>query len=221
MGGWIPFERKDDYVDEYREHRMRRLCSVFCVLLCALLVFVVVVLGLATLIAYLILRPHATHYTVVSATIPTLEILGDSNSLTATSTINAQFIYGVEFRNPNGRVTMEYDKLHIQTTYLGTDIGHSGTSLGRVRVGHRSNYIATIATSAPGVVVNNIVGNAFRDDISQQSVTVQVRIDTRARAHVGSYTSFWMWLHSACVVTVSPPSAGVAGALVQANCHNT
>jgi hypothetical protein len=219
---WIPFERKGDYDDiDYHGHRMRRLIGGLCVLLCVLLVFAVLVLGLATLITYLVLRPRTTHYTVVSASVPTLDVQGASTSLTTTSTVDAQFDYGVELRNPNRHVTMEYTNLNVATLYLATDIGHSGVHLGGLRVGHRSSYTVPVTTSATSLQVNNIVGDALRSDIGQQSVTVQVRIDTRARAHIGSYTSFWIWLHSICNVNVSPPNGGVAGTLQWANCHKT
>lgn len=217
---WIPFEQKGDYDDvDYRHHHMRRLCTACCVLMCTLLIFCVIVLGVATLIAYIILRPHATHYEIVSAKVQTLNVAGSSESLTSTSAVNAEFTYNLQARNPNGRVTMEYSKFNVQTLYLGTDIGH--TSVGGFRVGHRSAGTVFVTTSAMNVVVNNIVGNALRDGIYQQSVTVQVKIDTRARAHVGSYTSFWMWLHAFCDVNVTPPSNGQPGTLVRANCHKT
>jgi hypothetical protein len=217
---WIPFERKGDYDDfDYRHHRTRRLLGGCCVLLCTLLILGVILLGIATLIAYLILRPHATHYDIVTASVPILKVLGQSESLTDTSAINAQFDYGLRARNPNGKVTMEYAKFNVQTLYLGVDIGH--TSVGGFLLGHRSTNIVTVTTSASNVVVNNIVGNALRSDINSQYVTVQVKIDTKARAHIGSYTSFWIWLHAFCDVTVTPPNAGVAGTFVSARCHKT
>jgi hypothetical protein len=220
---WIPFERKGDYEDlDYRHHHsMRRLCGACCVLLCTLLVFSVIVLGVATLIAYLILRPHATHYEIVTATVPVLKVVGKSDSLTDTSAVNAEFVYGVQARNPNGKVTMEYSKFNVQTLFLGVDIGHSSVTTGGLRVAKRSAATVTVTTSVTNEVVNNIVGNTLRSEIDQQYVTVQVKIDTRARAHVGSYTSFWIWIHALCNLNVTPPNNGVAGTLVQASCHNT
>lgn len=216
---WIPFEQKGDYDDLDTHHRTRRLCQFCCVLLCTLLIFCIVVLGIATLIAYLVLRPKTTHYEIVAATVPLLKVSGTSESLTTTSTVNAQFLYGLQARNPNGKVTMEYAKFNVQTLYFGTDIGHS--SVDGFRVGRRSAVTVTVGTWGSNVVVNNIIGNALRGEIDRGSVSVQVKIDTRARAHVGSYTSFWMWLHAFCDVTVTPPNGGAPGTLVSAHCRNT
>lgn len=217
---WIPFERKGDYEDVYyRHHYTRRLIVGCCVLLCSVLVFAILVLGIATLVAYLILRPHTTHYEIVSATVSTLAVSGTSQSLTDTSTIDAQFTYGLRARNPNGKLSMEYSKFNVQTLFLGVDIGHS--SIGGFRLGRRSTNTVPVTTSATGVVVNNIVGDTMRSEIEQGYVAVQVKIDTRARAHVGSYTSFWIWIHARCEVAVTPPSGGVQGNFVTAKCHKT
>lgn len=213
---WIPFERKGDYEeDEYRRHRTKRIVGACCMLL----VLIIIILGLATLITYLVLRPRTTHYEIVSASVTTLKVLGASTSLTDTSSVDAVFEYGLRARNPNSKMSMEYSKFNLQTLYLGVDIGH--TSVGGFRVDEQSAQTVTVTTSATNVVVNNLVGNALRNAISQGSVSVQVKIDTRARAHIGSYTSFWMWLHSFCDLTVTPPNSGVTGTLVRANCRNT
>ncbi len=217
---WIPFERKGDYEDIHtRHHHPRRLIAGCCIFICTILIFAILVLGIATLIAYLILRPRATHYEIVAATVPTLKVLGTSESLTDTSAIDAEFIYGLRARNPNRKMSMEYSKFNVQTLFLGVDIGHS--SISGFRVGSRSSNTVSVTTSASNVVVNNIVGNTMRSDINQQFVTVQVKIDTRARAHIGGYTSFWIWLHAFCDVSVTPPTAWAPGSFVSANCRNT
>lgn len=217
---WIPFERKGDYEDIHSpHHHTRRLIAGCCVLICTLLLFAILVLGIATLITYLILRPRATHYEIVAATVPTLKVFGNSESLTDTSAINAEFIYGLRARNPNRKMSMEYSKFNVQTLFLGVDIGH--TSISGFRVGSRSSNTVSVTTSASNVVVNNIVGNTMRSEINQQFVTVQVKIDTRARAHIGSYTSFWMWLHAFCDVNVTPPTDWAPGSFVSAKCRNT
>lgn len=217
---WIPFERKGDYEEIHSRHyRTRRLIAGCCVLICTLLIFAIIALGIATLIAYLILRPHATHYEIVAATVPTLQVLGTSESLTDTSAINAEFTYGLQARNPNRKMSMEYSKFNVQTLFLGVDIGHS--SISGFRVGRRSSNTVSVTASASNVVVNNIVGNTMRSEINQQFVTVQVKIDTRARAHIGGYTSFWIWLHAFCDVNVTPPENWVPGSFVSAKCHNT
>jgi hypothetical protein len=112
--------------------------------------------------SHCVLRLRATHYTVVSTFVPALDVQGASTSLTTTSTIDAQFDYGVELRNPNRHVTMEYTNLNVATLYLGTDIGHSGVHLGGLRIGLRSSYTAPVTTSAMSLQVNNIVGDALQ-----------------------------------------------------------
>lgn len=200
-----------------RHHRVTRLCAGCCIGLCSCFIFAVVVLGLATLIAWLALdRPKSTHYYIVSASVPTLTVNGDTNSLLSNSQINAEFVYGLEARNPNGKVSMEYEKFNVQTKYLGVDIGHS--SVAGFRLGKKSSKIVSVTTQGDAVGVSNIVGSALKAEISQQSVKVNVKIDTRVRAHIGGYTSFWIWLHTECDVNVTPPSNGRAGTLVTSSC---
>jgi hypothetical protein len=112
--------------------------------------------------------------------VPALDVQGASTSLTTTSTIDAQFDYGVELHNPNRHVTMEYTNLNVATLYLGTDIGHSGVHLGGLRVGHRSSYTAPITTSAMSLQVNNIVGDALQR--KRQQLRNQARASSRSPA---------------------------------------
>jgi len=217
--GWNRLSVGDD-VEGYphrRHHRITRVCAACCIGLCSCFIFAVIVLGLAVLIGWLALdRPKSTHYYIVSASVPTLSVAGDSNDLLSNSQINAEFTYGLEARNPNGRVTMEYEKFNVQTTYLGVDIGHS--SVAGFRLGHKKSQIVSVTTQGDAVGVSNIVGTALKADINQKSVTVHVKVDTRVRAHIGSYTSFWIWLHTHCQVTVTPPDQGNAGTFVSSVC---
>lgn len=200
-----------------RHHRVRRLCAGCCVGLCSCFIFAVVVLGLAVLIGWLALdRPKSTHYYIVSASVPTLTVAGDTNNLLSNSQISAVFTYGLEARNPNGRVRMEYEKFNVKTTYLGVDIGHS--SVPGFRLGKKSSQIVSVTTQGDAVGVSNIVGTALKAEINRKLVTVHARVDTRVRAHIGSYTSFWIWLHTDCKLTVTPPDQGQPGTLVSSSC---
>jgi len=213
---WSRLNRGDD-VDgpPRRRHHLFRRC---CLGLCCCIFFIIFVLGLTTLITWLVLRrPKATHYNIVSARVQTLAVVGDTSNLLTTSQVNAEFVYGLQAVNPNRRVGMEYEKFNVQTTYLGDDIGH--TSIQGFRVGHSKSVTTSVTTLASGVVVNNIVGASLKAAIARQSVNVHVKIDTRARARIGSYKSFWMWLHSDCDLTVSPPSGTADGTLITSHCH--
>lgn len=215
---WNRLKAGED-VEGHPEHRHRfsRLCGGCCVAFCTCFIFLVIVLGLAVLIAWLALdRPKSSHYSIVSASVPTLTVAGDTNSLLSNSQINAVFTYGLEARNPNKRVTLEYEKFNVKTSYLGVDIGYS--SVPGLRVGKRSSEIVTVTTSGGAVGVSNIVGSALKADINRGSVTVKVRIDTRVKAHIGDYTSFWIWLHTDCHVTVSTPNGGTPGTLLSSKC---
>lgn len=215
---WNRLQSGDDVegLPRHRHHVVRRCCACMCS--CCLFIFFV--LGLTILITWLVLhRPKSTHYYIVSASVPTLAVIGDTTNLLDTSTVNAQFVYGLKAVNPNSRVGMEYEKFNIQTTYLGTDIGH--TSIAGFRVGHSTSVTTSVTTLVSGLVVNNIIGGSLKAEINQGSVYVHVKIDTRARAHIGSYTSFWMWLHAECDLNLTPPTGSVPGTLVTANCKKT
>ncbi|XP_024356958.1 uncharacterized protein At1g08160 [Physcomitrium patens] len=213
--GWNRPEHRHEEI-HHRHHRTRRLC----VGLCTILVVLIVLLGVATLITYLVLRPRTTHYDIVSARVPALAVSGTTSSPTSTSTVTAEFTYGVQARNPNGKVVMEYQKFNVLTTYLGTDIGHS--SVPGFILGEKGSYVFQVTTSSAYTngQVNNIVGNTLKADIASGSVNVQVKIDIRARAHIGGYTSFWMWLHTLCQVTVIPPSGSNPGVFVRSKCSD-
>lgn len=201
----------------HRHHRVTRLCAGCCVALCSCCIFLVIVFGLAILIGWLALdRPTSSRYYIVSASVPTLTVAGDSNNLLSNSQINSEFTYSLEARNPNKHVTLEYKKFNVRTSFLGVDIGHS--SVQGFRLGKKSSQIVSVTTKGDAVGVSNIVGTALKEEISQKSVTVRVKVDIRLRARIGGYKSFWIWIHTHCNVVVTPPDQGIVGTLVSSHC---
>lgn len=197
----------------HHHHTISRLFrgSIWAIL-CVALVVIIIILGIAILITYLILHPHATRYTIVSAQVQTLSVTQGS------SIANVDITYGIYVENPNGRVGMDYDKFHVQTTFLGT------VALGECTVpgfflGHRAKSTFSVQTNSGSAPVNEATGILIQAGINQQSVPLVVRIDAHLHAKIGSYTSFGIWVHSECDITVSPPSGNAEGILLSRSCR--
>lgn len=196
----------------HHHHTISRLfkASIWAIL-CFALVVIIIILGIAILITYLILHPHATRYTIVSAQVQTLSVTQGS------SIANVDITYGIYVENPNSRVSMDYDKFSVQTTFQGS------VALGECTVpgfflGHQDKSTFSVQTNSGSASVNEATGILIQAGIDRQSVPLVVRIDAHLHAKIGSYTSFGIWVHSECDITVSPPSGNVEGVLLTRSC---
>ncbi|KAG0584639.1 hypothetical protein KC19_3G224900 [Ceratodon purpureus] len=186
-------------------------CSLFATL-CSLLFTLVFLLGIATLITWLILRPiYAPRYSLEDVQLKTF-------SVSPQNALNADVVYGIRTENPNGKIEFKYGVIDMETSYMGQVFGRSAVPA--FSQGHRN-----VTTLTSQLVVKNYefvpasVGSALATDMQRGSVALHARGSTRVRVKVGAITSFAVRVHVNCDFTVKPPTATSPGSVINKSCR--
>lgn len=188
-------------------------CSIFATL-CSLLFTVTLLLGLATLITWLILRPiHSPKFSVESLQVKTFNV-------TPQGSLNADILYTVVANNLNGKIGWKYDVITMETSYGGRVFGL--TSIPAFSQGHRN-----VTTVTSGFVIENYkfvpasVGSTLATNVERGSVALHARASAKVRLKVGAITSFPVRVHVNCDFTVKPPTATAPGSVITKTCNLT
>lgn len=186
-------------------------CCCCFTTLCSLLITMILVLGVATLIVWLVLRPiYAPDYSLVDAEINTLSYSTTSNSL------DANFLYTINATNRNAKIGFKYDVINLDTSYSGADFGQS--SIPGFYNGHRNTTTISSSFNVTGFALTPTLGTSFLNDVKNSSIPLQLRVSVKARIKVGLLTTFPFWVHANCDGRVSPPTATGSGKLLSKSC---
>jgi hypothetical protein len=186
-------------------------CCCCLTTLCSLLITMILVLGLAALIIWLVLRPiYAPDYSLVDAEINTLSYSTTTNSL------DANFLYTINATNRNAKIGFKYDVINLDTSYSGADFGKS--SIPGFYNGHQNTTTISSSFNVTGFALTPTLGTSFLNDVKNSSIPLQLRVSVKARIKVGLLTTFPFWVHANCDGRVSPPTATGSGKLLSKSC---
>eukprot|EP00246_Nothoceros_aenigmaticus_P002275 TRINITY_DN13100_c0_g1_i1.p1 TRINITY_DN13100_c0_g1~~TRINITY_DN13100_c0_g1_i1.p1 ORF type:complete len:242 (+),score=15.58 TRINITY_DN13100_c0_g1_i1:398-1123(+) len=189
--------------------RRRGLCAKCCCCLFITLITVVVVLGVASLIVWLALRPKLPEYAVQSVNVTSLSV--DTSS----SHLNYDFLFKVEANNPNKKIGIFYDIIEIKLWYQKLQIGEK--SVPGFYQGHQNITVLPVNLTSSFPLDSSTSSN-LTQDLSDNRLPLEVDIAVRARVKVGSWKSFHFWVHVNCDLIVAPPADPEGGRLVSKSC---
>jgi len=197
----------------------RSCCVFFCLFLCLLLVIFFLAVGIAALIIWLVLHPHSPQFTLESAQIPTLQVIqpATQNQASAAATVNADVILSVQTTNPNRKISIYYEVITVYISISGTQIGK--TQVPAFFAGHQNITLLVAEVKAQSVPVQSSVSTLLQSQISQNHISLQARVDVKAKLKIGRYESFSFWVHTRCTLVVTPPSGNITGHLQSHSCH--
>lgn len=188
-------------------------CAIFTTL-CTILCIALVMLGIAALVLWLVLRPiEAPKYSLDSLDLKTFSVNKMSSS--SSSTLDANFVYTVTATNPNRKIGIKYDEIAIDTSYNGVVFGHS--SVPSFYQGHRNTTTFTsefdvrnVALGSGGQSGSNNNLSSLTTDYQKGSVALHTHANAKLRVKIGAYTSFAVWVHVDCDVVVATSSSSPA-----------
>ena len=200
------------YEPKLRHHRgLGCCCCSILAAVCSLLLLFLFLLGIAVLIAWLVLRPiHAPKYSLERMQLKAFNV-------TPQNALNADVLYTIMADNPNGKIGFRYGAINIETSYDGQVFGSS--VIPAFFQGHRN-----VTTLTSDLVVDNYafvpasVGSSLATDMDRGSVALHVRGSTKVRVTVGSFTSFAVRVFVDCDFTVKPPTATSPGSVINKTC---
>ncbi|KAG0626025.1 hypothetical protein M758_2G097100 [Ceratodon purpureus] len=195
-----------------RHHRSNRgglagCCCCFFATLCSLLVTLILLLGIAVLVLWLVLRPiHLPKYSLDNVDVR-------SFSVGQGSTLNANIVYNITANNPNRKIGIKYDAINLETSYDGQVFGHS--AIPAFYQGHQNITSLASELNATNFPLRASSATALASQIQSNSVPLFVRADAKVRVKIGSQTSSAFWVRVDCdvVVGVKP------GQLISKSCR--
>ncbi|MQM08193.1 hypothetical protein Taro_041042 [Colocasia esculenta] len=142
---------------------------------------VFLIVGFATFIAWLVLRPRIPVFAVTSATVSSFNVSVGSQQM------SAEFNLSVSVRNPNKRVGLSYDELDAAVLYRSTLI--SETSLAPFYQEKGDSRVLPARFSAVGRYVGGDVANGIAGERSSNggAVVFHVRFFGRVNFRSGAW----------------------------------
>ncbi len=217
----------DGTPEHYIKHRRRRILKACLASLCGLLVIFVLLLGLAALIVWLILRPKSPSWSLRDVQVVTLNVqfyrsgrrlysTGPQDTLLLNPQLNADLYFTIEAENANKKIKLVYDTINVYSSYADYRFGH--TNVPPFLQGYRNTTLLHPELKAQSVPVAVNLGYALQNDIRNNKVLLQIQVDVKARVKIGSYKSFSFWVHTSCDIAVTAPGNGLPGKLLSAKC---
>lgn len=191
----------DDY--DSRENRRRDPCCRCAAWFCGLLVALILAIGIAVLVFFLVVHPKAPKYNVMDVRLQSFSVSPASDG--STFVLNALTTYEVEARNPNRKIGIYYDTINIDVLSEGVVIGEG--SIPPFYQGHRNTTVIIGDLRASNVPLESTVGNSLLNAQRSGRIPLYVAVDVRARIKIGSWRSPHFWVRVRCDVSVNPDVA--------------
>ncbi|XP_061352030.1 NDR1/HIN1-like protein 13 [Gastrolobium bilobum] len=185
--------------DQYtrRKHRQSRCCCCFCWLI-GLIFILIVLLGIAAGVLYLVFRPKAPNYTIDSIAIRGINV----TSLSSTAAISPEFDVTVRADNPNKKIGISYE------TDSSAEIFYNDVRLcnGALPAFFQpSNNVTVFETSlkGSGIELTSEDLKALLGAETKQEVPLTVRLRAPVKIKVGSVKTWKITVKVDCDVKVN------------------
>jgi hypothetical protein len=192
-------------------------CCIFSTL-CGLLVTSIVVLGIAALIVWLILRPiRAPQYTVENIQFQSFNL---STPPQQSGVLNSDILLTIQANNPNKKIGIIYESITTTAFFDGNELG-SGV-IPPFYQGHQNITTVTSHLSIVNYALTQSDSDSLKTDIGHNSVPLEVRTSVKAKVKIGAFKSFSFWVHVTCNLNFSPPSlSSPNGTVINKSCKVT
>ncbi|KAM7265646.1 hypothetical protein ACFE04_003329 [Oxalis oulophora] len=160
--------------------RRRRGCCCSCLsLICKIILGLVVIIGIAALIFWLLVRPTEIKFHVNNVTLNKFNLTSD-NMLHYDMTVN------MTVRNTNKKIGVYYDTIEVRGYYEGERFDTK--NLTPFYQGHKNtSYLNTEFVGQHMVVLNNEEKSDYEEDKSEGVYEIDVKIYLKIRFKIGKF----------------------------------
>jgi len=167
--------------DEDRRNLLRRIIA-------AVGAFILLIL-ITIFLIWIILRPTKPRFMIQDATIYTFNISSPNSSPFPTpNTLTLTMQVTLSTHNPNKRIGIYYQKLHVYASYKSQQISLS-TSIPDTYQGHKDFTIWSPFIYGVGVPVSPFTLSNLQQDQNNGMVLVNIKVNGRVKWKVGSWIS--------------------------------
>ncbi|XP_047327690.1 NDR1/HIN1-like protein 1 [Impatiens glandulifera] len=157
----------------YDDHRALFLRRVFTIVVAAF-----IIAGSIAFIIWLILRPQLPDVRIDSLSVTNLNL-----SSSPSSSISGNWDVRFTFRNPNGKITLYYDRIEGYVYYQRVSL--SETTVPPFFQGKRDESPARATFAASSAFIEKPVSDGMIEDKGRGAVTFNVRLSTRVQFKAG------------------------------------
>ncbi|XP_078182122.1 NDR1/HIN1-like protein 12 [Carex rostrata] len=176
--------------------------------LCGCILFLIIIVGLAVLLVWLILRPTKPTFSLQSFSVLNLTVSNSDQSYNYT-VVTATLQLTLYARNPNSHVGVYYDRLHTFASYSNQQITASTTlPAPYLPSGDSVIWAPYISTPTGGVFLAPSLGNSLAQDQAAGILLLHVEVTGRLRWKVGTWVSGGYHLDVSCPAYLSSDSNG-------------
>ncbi|KAF3782001.1 YLS9 protein [Nymphaea thermarum] len=197
--------------------RRHRSCGLCCLLgtLFKLIIAIIVILGIAALVIWLVLRPTAIKFYVEDASLTQF-------NLTNANTLHYDLKLNVSIRNPNKKIGIDYDELDAAAYYDGERFGW--VQLPGFYQGHKNTTTLQPAFRGQALMV---LGDFIASDFNVQKDSgffyVDVKIKPKMRFKIGHLKttkySPKVWCYLMVPLNSKSSSSSATGGFTRTKCH--
>ncbi|KAG0473192.1 hypothetical protein HPP92_014617 [Vanilla planifolia] len=166
--------------------------------LCSCMAILLILTGITVLALYLIYRPSHPHFTVLGAAVYRLE---KAKSAAPASAVATSMQFTVAIRNPNGRASLQLDRLCAYVSYRDQPITPP-SSLPSLYEEADGTVAVSPVLEGDVVPVSAEVEAGLMSDEAYGVVALQLVITGRLRYRPGPFKSGWVNLYVKCDVLV-------------------
>lgn len=152
-----------------RPYRARRFLSI--------IVALVVIVGIAVLITWLVLRPQRPKFHVENVTVSQLNVKNNE--------LNATMHFNISARNPNKKIGIYYDFVGVGALYRDRKI--VSNRLPGFYQGHKNTTVISCPLSAESLYLDTDVSSNLLGERATGSVDMTVNLNAFVRFKVGSW----------------------------------
>ncbi|KAJ0084227.1 hypothetical protein Patl1_30552 [Pistacia atlantica] len=144
------------------------------------LLSIIVIVGVAVLIIWWIVKPKQLVYTIEDASIHNYNLTGNSR-------LNSTFDFNIRAYNPNGRASIDYDSIEVSAEYENQNIAF--TTLEPFQQPTRNVTHLEANLVAQNIALPKSISNDLRRDKSKGEIDLDVRLKAKIRFKVGLWKS--------------------------------
>ncbi|TKY61931.1 YLS9 protein [Spatholobus suberectus] len=170
----------------YRPHRGRSCCCCLFGILWKILVALIVLVGLAILIFWLVVQPRSFKFYVTEADLTQFEYSTNNNTLQYNMVLN------FTARNPNKKLSIYYDKVEALAFYEGARFANYEviTHMNSFRQYKKSsNPMSAVFSGQQVLMLDNDQVSEFNEDKSAGVYDIYVKLYFRIRFRLGDVIS--------------------------------
>ncbi|RDX76938.1 NDR1/HIN1-like protein 10, partial [Mucuna pruriens] len=200
----------------YRHHHGRSCCCCLMGILWKIVVAVVVLVGLAILIFWLVVQPRSFKFYVTEANLTQFEYYTNNNSL------HYNMVLNFSARNPNKKLSIYYDKVEALAFYEGAWLGNSDviTHMNSFRQYKKStNPMSAVFSGQKVVLLNYDQVSQLDQDKSDGVYDMYVRLYFRIRFRLGDVISRRYKPKVKCDIIVPIDKIGTVTLFEPTKCH--